>query len=33
MISTRDLWRLPDVDGLRRTLQTMALLDAILCPE
>ncbi|MCC7422988.1 MAG: hypothetical protein IT428_22155 [Planctomycetaceae bacterium] len=33
MISTRDLSRLPDVDELRRTLQSMAMLDAILCPE
>ena len=33
MISTRDLSLLPDVDGLRRTLQSMAMLDAILCPE
>ena len=33
MISTRDLSSLPDVDRLRATLQSMALLDAILCPE
>ena len=33
MISTRDLSALPDIDSLRRTLQAMALLDAILCPE
>lgn len=33
MISTRDLSLLPDIDGLRRTLQAMAMLDAILCPE
>ena len=33
MISTRDLLLLPDVDGLRRTLQAMAMLDAVLCPE
>ena len=33
MISTRDLSLLPDVDGLRRTLQSMAMLDAILCPD
>ena len=33
MISTRDLTLLPDVDGLRRTLQSMAMLDAVLCPE
>ncbi len=33
MISTRDLSQLPDVDGLRRLLQSMAMLDAILCRE
>ncbi len=33
MISTRDLSLLPDVDGLRRVLQSMAMLDAVLCPE
>src|SRR5262245_45608032 len=33
MISTRDLSQLPDVDGLRSTLQSLALLDAILCPD
>jgi hypothetical protein len=33
MVSTRDLSPLPDIDGLRRTLQSMAMLDAILCPE
>jgi hypothetical protein len=33
MISTRDLSLLPDVDGLRRALQSMAMLDAVLCPE
>jgi len=33
VISTRDLSLLPDVDGLRRTLQAMAMLDAILRPE
>jgi hypothetical protein len=33
MISTRDLSRLPNVDGLCRTLQSMAMLDAVLCPE
>lgn len=33
MISTRDLSLLPDIDDLRRTLQAMAMLDAILCPE
>jgi hypothetical protein len=33
MISTRDLSLLPDVDGLCRLLQSMAMLDAVLCPE
>lgn len=33
MTSTRDLSGLPDVDGLRRTWQSMGMLDAILCPE
>jgi hypothetical protein len=33
MISTRDLSLLPDVDVLQRALQSMAMLDAILCPE
>jgi hypothetical protein len=33
MISTRDLSLLPDVDGLRLTLQSMAMLDAIVSPE
>ena len=33
MISTRDLSLLPDVDGLRRVLQSIAMLDAVLCPE
>jgi hypothetical protein len=33
MISTRDLSLLPDVRGLRRILQLMAMLDAIVCPE
>ena len=33
MISTRDLSRMPDVDRLRLTLQSMAMLDAILSPE
>jgi hypothetical protein len=32
-ISTRDLSGLPDVDGLRRLLQSMAMLDAILCRD
>jgi hypothetical protein len=31
MISTRNLAQLPDVDGLRRLWQAMAMLDAILC--
>lgn len=33
MISTRDLSKLPDIDGLRRLLQSLAMLDAILQPE
>jgi hypothetical protein len=33
MISTRDLSGLSDVDGLKRLLQSMAMLDAILSPE
>jgi hypothetical protein len=33
MISTRDLSSLPGVDRLRAVLQSMAMLDAILCPE
>ena len=33
MISTRDLSLLPDVARLRQTLQAMAMLDAVLCPE
>lgn len=33
MISTRDLTHLPDVNGLRRLLQSMAMLDAVLQPE
>ena len=33
MISTRDLANLPGIDDLRRTLQSMAMLDAILCPD
>ncbi len=33
MISTRDLSLLPNIDGLKRVLQSMAMLDAILCPE
>lgn len=33
MISTRDLSELPDAAGLRRLLQSMAMLDAILCRD
>jgi hypothetical protein len=33
MISTRDLSGLPDVDTLRRLMQSLAMLDAILSPE
>jgi hypothetical protein len=33
MISTRDLSELPDVPGLIRLNQSLATLDAILCPE
>lgn len=33
MISTRDLSGLPDVDGLRRLMQSLAMLDAILSPK
>src|SRR5262245_14588494 len=32
-ISTRNLKMLPDVDRLRALLQSVAMLDAILCPE
>lgn len=32
-ISTRDLSKLPDIDGLKRLLQSMAMLDAMLSPE
>jgi hypothetical protein len=32
-ISTRDFHLLPDVDGLRRLLQALAMLDAILSPK
>jgi hypothetical protein len=31
MISTRELSQLPDADGLRKLLQSMAMLDALLC--
>ena len=33
MISTRDLSQLPDIDALRRLMQSLAVLDAILSPE
>lgn len=33
MISTRDLSDLPDIDALRRLMQSLAVLDAILMPE
>jgi hypothetical protein len=33
MISTRDLSQLPDIDTLKRAMQSMAMLDAILSPE
>ena len=33
MISTLDLSRLPSPDALRRAMQSMAMLDAILCPD
>lgn len=33
MISTRDLSALPDIDALKRFMQSMAMLDAILSPE
>jgi len=33
MISTRDLSGLPDINDLKRLMQSMAMLDAILCPE
>ncbi len=33
MISTRDLSRLPSPEALRRAMQSMAMLDAILCPD
>ena len=32
-ISTQDLSRLPDVDGLKTLMQSLATLDAILSPE
>lgn len=33
MLSTRDLTALPDIANLRRIMQSLAILDAILCPE
>ena len=33
MISTRDLSELPDIEGLLKLHQSLATLDAILCPE
>jgi len=33
MISTRDLSQLPDPESLRRLMQSIAMLDAILCPQ
>jgi hypothetical protein len=33
MISTRDLSALPDIDALKRLMQSMAMLDAVLSPE
>ena len=33
MISTRDLSGLPIIDTLKRLMQSVALLDAVLCPE
>ena len=33
MISVRNLGALPDIEGLRRLTQSLAMLDAILCPE
>jgi hypothetical protein len=33
MISTRDLSQMPDIEGLRKLSQSLAMLDAILCPE
>jgi hypothetical protein len=33
MISTRDLSGLPDIDDLKRLMQSMAMLDAILSPQ
>jgi hypothetical protein len=33
MISTRDLSLLPDIETLRQTWQSMAMVDAVLCPN
>lgn len=33
MISTRDLSGLPDIDTLKRLMQSMAMLDALMCPR
>jgi hypothetical protein len=33
MNSTRDLSQLPDVEGLRKLLQSLAMLDAVVCRE
>jgi hypothetical protein len=33
MISTRDLSLLPDIEGLKALAQSLAMLDAIICPE
>lgn len=33
MISTRDLSSIPDISNLRKLTQSLALLDAIICPE
>lgn len=33
MICTRDLTAMPDIDGLRRLLKSLAMLDAILCRD
>jgi hypothetical protein len=32
MISTRDLSQLPDIDPLKRLMQSLAMLDAIISP-
>lgn len=33
MISTRDLSEMPDIEGTHRVMRTLAMLDAVLCPE